>query len=156
MEGQVVNKQANQKVTHDKHSQDQELMIRQRVMARNLRPEPKRIPGTTVGRNGPLSYVVQVAGEQVWKRHTEQLREVGDTPVGGIPVEETTHQNTDQPPNDEESFPITSEAGDTTQPPSEQLNPSELPASRTLTNQHTSVSHRYPKRVCRPPNHYRN
>ena len=82
MEGQVVNKEANQKVTHDQHSRDREFMIGQRVMARNLRPGPKWIPGTIVGRNGPLSYVVQVEGGQVWKRHIEHLREVGDTPSG--------------------------------------------------------------------------
>ena len=91
-------------------------MIGQRVMAHNLRPGPKWIPGTIVGRNGPLSYVVQVEGGQVWKRHIEQLREVGDTPVGDIPVEEPPNQNTDQPPIDEESYPFTSEASGTTQP----------------------------------------
>ena len=155
MEGQVVNKQANQKVTHDQHSRDREFMIGQRVMARNLRPGPKWIPGTIVGQNGPLSYVVQVKGGQVWKRHIEQLREVGDTPVGDIPVEEPPNQNTDQPPIDEESYPFTSEASGTTQPPDEQLNPSELPASRTVTNQSTQVPHRYPKRVRRPPKRYR-
>ena len=155
MEGQVVNKQANQKVTHDQHSRDREFMIGQRVMARNLRPGPKWIPGTIVGRNGPLSYVVQVEGGQVWKRHIEHLREVGDTPVGDIPVEEIPNQNTDQPPIDEESYPFTSEASGTTQPPDEQLNPSELPASRTVTNQSTQVPHRYPKRVRRPPKRYR-
>ena len=46
--------------------------------------------------------MVQVKGEQVWKRHTEQLREVGDTPVEDsddlAPVVET------------ESFPVTSDA----------------------------------------------
>ena len=158
MERQVVNKQANQKVTHDQHSRDWEFMIGERVMAHNLRPGPKWIPGTIVGWNGPLSYVVQVEGEQVWKRPIEQLRDVSDTPVGDILVEEPPNQNTDQPPIDEESFPITSEASGTTQHPDEQLNPSELPANRTVMNQPTSVSHHYPKRVHmhRPPKRYHN
>ena len=68
-------------------------MIGQRVMVHNLRPGPTWIPGTIVGRNGPLSYVVQVKGEQVWKRHIEHLREMGDTPVSDIPVDETSNQS---------------------------------------------------------------
>ena len=56
-------------------------MIGERVMVRNLRPGPTWIPGTIIERSGPLSYVVQVKGEQTWKRHIEHLQEVGDTPV---------------------------------------------------------------------------
>ena len=52
-------------------------MIGQRVMVRNLRPGPTWIPGTIVGRNGPLSYVVRVKGEQVWKRHSEPFSRNG-------------------------------------------------------------------------------
>ena len=85
----------------------------------------------------------------MWRRHIEQLREVGDTPV-----EEPPNQSTDQQPIDEETFPITSEASSTTQPPDEQLNPSES-SSQTVTNQPTSVPHRYPKRFRRPPIRYR-
>ena len=44
-----------------------------------------------------------MAGEHMWKMHIKQLQEVGDTPVGHIPVEEPPNQNTDQPPIDEES-----------------------------------------------------
>ena len=120
-------------------------MIGQRVMAHNLRPESKWIPGTIAGRNGPLSYVVQVEGEHVWKRHIKQLREVGDASVCDIPVEEQPNQNTDQPLIDKESFPITSETSGTTQHPDEQWNPSELPPNRTVMNKPTSVSHHYPK-----------
>ena len=79
---------------------------------------------------------------------------MGDTPVGDIPVEEPPNQGTDQTPIDEESFPITSEVSGTTQPPDEQLSPSESPASEIVTNQPTSVPHRYPKRLRRPPKCY--
>ena len=80
IDAQVSNKQADQKISHDQRSRNRELKIGQRVMVRNLRPGPTWIPGTII-ESGPLSYVVQVKGEQVWKRHTEQLQEVGDTPV---------------------------------------------------------------------------
>ena len=88
---------------------------------------------------------MQVRGEQVWKRHIEHLQEMGDTPVGDILVEEIPNHGTDQKSIDDESFPITSEASSTTQPPDEQLNPSESPASETVTNQPTSIPHCYPK-----------
>ena len=100
-------KQAEQMVSHDQHSRNREFMIGERVMVRNLRPGPTWIPGTIIERSGPLSYVVQVKGEQTWKRHIEHLREVGDTPV-----EQTVEpkSSTDLPPIDEsESFPVTSD-----------------------------------------------
>ena len=74
--------------------------------------------------------------------------------MSDIPVEEPPNQSTDQTPIDDESFPITSEASGTTQPPDEQLNPSESNASETVMNQPTSVPHRYPKRFRRPPKRY--
>lgn len=158
-EVQVTNKQADQKVTHDQHSRSREFMVGQRVMVRNLRPGPSWIPGTIVERNGPLSYVVQVKGEQVWKRHVEHLQEVGDTPV-----EEPTRDrdDTNQPPVDEsDSFPVTPDTvGDTaTQPSDAQLDSPELSSSQTatspVTNQPTEVPHRYPRRIHRPPKRYR-
>ena len=73
IDAQVSNKQADQKISHDQHCRNRELMIGQRVMVCNLRPGPTWIPGTIIERSGPLSYVVQVKGEQVWKRHIDQL-----------------------------------------------------------------------------------
>ena len=51
-------------MTHDQHSRIREFMVGQRVMVRNLRPGPSWIPGTVVGCNDPLSYVVEVKGEK--------------------------------------------------------------------------------------------
>jgi len=160
IEVQVANKQADQKVAHDHHSRDRQFMVGQRVMVCNLREGPSWIPGTIVGRNGPLSYVVQVKGEQVWKRHIEHLREVGDTPVEE-PI--GTRSATDQPPLDEsESFPATSdtEGNATTQPSEAQLDSPEQSSSETstspVTNQPTVATRRYPHRIRRPPKRYRN
>ena len=114
LETQVANKQSDQKVTHDQNSRDRAFMIGQRVMVHNLRPGPTWIPGRIVGQNDPLSYVVQMRGEQVWKRHIEHLQEMGDTPVGDISVEKLPNDGTDQKPIDDESFPITKEASGTT------------------------------------------
>ena len=103
-------------------------MVGQRVMVCNLREGPSWIPGTIVGRNGPLSYVVQVKGEQVWKRHIEHLREVGDTPVEE-PIE--TRSDTDQP-----LLAATSdtEGNATTQPSDAQLDSPEQSSSETSTS----------------------
>ena len=40
-------------------------------MIRNLRAGDKWVPGTIMERIGPLSYLVQVAGIQMWKRHID-------------------------------------------------------------------------------------
>ena len=48
------------------------------VMLHNLRDGPKWVPGVVVGRQGPLSYVVQTTEGEVWKRHVDQIGEVGD------------------------------------------------------------------------------
>ena len=66
LNARVTEKQAEQKANHDQHSRTREFMIGQRVMVRNLRPGPTWIPGTVVERSGPLSYIVQVRGEQAW------------------------------------------------------------------------------------------
>ena len=47
-------------------------------MLRNLRDGPKWVLGVVVGRQGPLSYVVQTTGGEVWNRHVDQIEEVGD------------------------------------------------------------------------------
>ena len=157
---QVTRKQADQKISHDQRCRNRELMIGQRVMEHNLRPGPTWIPGTIIERSGPLSYVAQVKGEQVWKRHIDQLREVGNTPV-----EDTIEQKNSNdlaPDVKSESFPITSDAVEDsdTIPPSEvstvpstsqNLTPSVTP---NVDNQQTAVTHRYPRRSHQPPQRY--
>jgi hypothetical protein len=63
---------------HDVHAKAREFLVGQRVRVRNLRDGPKWVPGVVVGRQGPLSYVVQTTGGEVWKRHVDQIEEVGD------------------------------------------------------------------------------
>lgn len=50
------------------------------MLARNLREGSKWVTGTVVARTGPVSYRVQV-GDQVWRRHTDQLLASGISPV---------------------------------------------------------------------------
>ena len=100
VDGRVASKQAEQKRQHDLHAKKRDLFIGQRVMVRNLRPGPRWIPGTVVERNGPLSYLVQVNGNQMWKRHIDHLQEMGDSPyttTTGV-TESSSDMNTDFTP----------------------------------------------------------
>ena len=67
-----MGKQAEQKQRHDAPSRDREFDIGESVLARNLREGLKWLPGTIIERTGPDSYRVQV-GDQLWRRHTDQL-----------------------------------------------------------------------------------
>ena len=78
--GNVASKQAQQKFYYDQHSAGRELFIDQRVMVRNLCAGDKWIPGIIMERAGPLLYLVQVAGGQMWKCHIDQLRQMDDSP----------------------------------------------------------------------------
>ena len=126
--GNVASNQAQQKLYHDQHSAGRELFIGQRVMVRNLRVGDKWVPGTIMKRTGPLSYLVQVAGGQMWKRHIDQLRQMDDS------------LQQEQPTNKETMirFPP---ANDT-----EPVNDKPPPAIADST-----PTHRYPRRVHVPP-----
>ena len=68
----VQDKQASQKQHHDKKSRDRHFQLGQSVLVENNKPEPKWVVGTVVEKLGDISYRVQI-GNQVWKRHIDQL-----------------------------------------------------------------------------------
>ena len=47
-------------------------------MARNYQAGPKWLPAVVVECKGPLSYVVQLESEMLWRRHIDQLQVSGD------------------------------------------------------------------------------
>jgi len=57
VEGRVAEQQAKQKESHNACSRDRQFFVGQRVMARNLRPGPKWIPGTVIECNGPPFHI---------------------------------------------------------------------------------------------------
>ena len=67
----ISDKQSSQKSHHDIHS---------RVMARNYREGPRWIAGTIAEKRGPLTYLVQIREDILWKRHIDQLIQAADTP----------------------------------------------------------------------------
>lgn len=74
---------------HDQHAHARQFFLGQTVMAQNLRPGPKWVPGVVVERVGPLSYLVQVRNGAFWKRHVDLLRQGSDSVVPGAPPPST-------------------------------------------------------------------
>ena len=89
----VLRGQAAQKKTHDLHSRGRQFFVGQRVLVRNLREGPRWILGTVIERRGPLSYLVQVASGQVWKRHIDHLLKTIDSPQKEEEEEEEPESN---------------------------------------------------------------
>ena len=54
------------------------------------------MPGTMVERTGPLSYLVQVSDNRIWKRHIDHLRPMSDGPQVEETVEQTPSFNPSQ------------------------------------------------------------
>ena len=78
VESRVTKNVLRQKSMHDMHAKAREFLVGQQVMLHNLWDGPKWVPGVVVGRQGPLSYVVQTTGGEVWNHHVDQIRKVGD------------------------------------------------------------------------------
>ena len=51
-------------------------------MARNFRPGPKWVPGVVDAKLGPLSYLVRLENEELWRRHVDHLK--------GVTVDQST------------------------------------------------------------------
>ena len=49
-------------------------------MVRKFRAGSHWIPGTVVKQNSPLTYLVKVRENQVWKRHIDHVCQMKDTP----------------------------------------------------------------------------
>ena len=74
--GKVATKQAQQKLYHDKHTSTRKLFIRQKVVIQGTNGSL----ALSLKRTGPLSYLVQVAGDQIWKCHIDHLRQIDNSP----------------------------------------------------------------------------
>ena len=147
-ETKVSTKQEAQKRYHDTHARHRELLIGQRVLVRSSPPGLQWVP-----------YVVKVADSKRWRRHIDHIRGMPDSsqhtppetilesldpelplspnlPVVKPPVSTDISINPD-PPNSPKQ-PTQSESQPESQSPA--------PTSKTSTPQH-----RYPTRMCKPP-----
>ena len=93
-------------------------------------------------KTGPLLYLVQVSGGQMWKRPIDQLRQMADSPQKEKPTEETH--------SDKETmiqFPPNQTANDAEPVNDEPVNDEPTPTGTDST----PTTHRYPRRVHVPP-----
>jgi len=62
---QVRQQQGCQKKYHDLHSHSGEFAVGQSMWARNMREEPRWVPGTVVERLGHISYLIRVHNQEL-------------------------------------------------------------------------------------------
>ena len=66
-------KQAEQVASHDQHAKKRNFVIGQEVMARNLLPESKWVPGIIIQQLWPLTFLIQVKSGATLRHHFDHL-----------------------------------------------------------------------------------
>ena len=167
----VRRKQSQQKSDHDRHSSTRQFAVGDLVMARNFRSGPDWVPAVVAAKLGPLSYLVETDGKQLWRRHVDQLKSRSTSPVS-LPQSDSENQWPDAGPD-------ATDAGDIpTEPQSDEPgatdSPSTVPEQDTTNNDDNESSTasqdqpsldpmelespetpRYPRRERQTPNYYR-
>ena len=147
-EKRVLEKQSHQKSSHDLRAKKREWFVGQRVMARNMRPGPNYVPATILEVLGPVTYLVETDGREIWKRHLDQLKVFEQS----SPQVETTEQA-----NDHSEFPTIplmqeeSDTNNTSDPPEIEL---ESNGEEVQLPDLPNRSSRYPSRVRLPPDRF--
>ena len=163
----ISDKQSSQKSHHDIHSRRREFFLGQRVMARNYREGPRWIAGTIAEKRGPLTYLVQIREDILWKRHIDQLIQAADTPddvsscaspptptVPVLPAPLSLPHSPVLPPLSLPHSPVLPHSPDVTDATPEQpaaTNPVPITLSSTPTAEATTLPRRYPLRQNRRP-----
>ena len=88
----VFDWQTDQKARYDKISKGREFTLGEEVLVQNFRGEPKWLDGTVTEQTGPVSYKVLV-GEQLWKRHVDQMHQKHLSNKDSKPEISVTHSN---------------------------------------------------------------
>ena len=104
LEACVVEKQAQQKAVHDRRAQCREFFVGQSVMVRNFHPGQDWVPAIVVERLGPVSYLVETADHQMWRRHLDHLKE-----FRGLPNSVQSGSYREVAVDDEDPLPTSSE-----------------------------------------------
>ena len=88
----VFDRQTDQKARYDKTSEGREFTLGGEVLVQNFRGEPKRLDGTVTEQIGPVYYKV-LFGEQLWKRHVDQMDQKHSSNKDSKPEISATHSN---------------------------------------------------------------
>ena len=78
--GKVFVKHRNQKSRMDKGSKERDFTIGEQVLLQNFQGEPKWLDGTVTAQTGSVYHKVLV-GEQLWKRHVDQIHQTDNSNV---------------------------------------------------------------------------
>ena len=134
----VLNQQANQVQGRNQHAVTRNFQEGEKVMVRNYSSRGNKwMPGIVKQKLGPLSYLVQVPSHGEWRRHTDQIRKLG---------EEADMTNI-TPPVDSSWEP-----GIELRNPTEQVSNSE--PSNSIPSADPPKSTRYPSRNRHSPDYY--
>ena len=100
MATRVQRQQDKQKQHHDRHSHYRELEVGQTVWARNFQQGSRWKRGVISDRLGPRSYLIELDGGELWRRHLDHIR-VGTPDTTQESRETTAEENWDfQPEKD--------------------------------------------------------
>ena len=143
----VRQQQGCQKKYHDLHSHSREFAVGQSVWVRNMREGPRWVPATVVERLGPISYLIRVHNQELWRRHVDHIRDGVELP-----------HSTECSPSQEDgaflsvSFPSTSEV--TSEPEDSNATPSDREPDIQNSSSTDQTEPRYPSRVRRRPDRF--
>ena len=161
-ESHVAEKQSQQKGAHDKHARSRQFSVGQSVMARNLRPGPKWIPGVIVQNLGPLSFLIKTRNGPTWRRHVDHLKKLHTDPEAEN-GDENSNSDSDSwelPSTPHSDTPETTESGDDSGHSGSGANGTpadELPNTSETAEVEASLggsTRRYPTRDRHPPNYF--
>ena len=107
-------------------------------VARNYCRGPKWLPGVVAEVRGPLSYVIQMKGGALWRRHINQLQNGTET-----------HLSDNPPSSDADGEHAISDTTEASEPSTTSF---EVPATSTTTEM--THPHRYPQRNHSQPDRY--
>ena len=165
-ENSVMEKQAKQKLAHDRRAKSREWIVGDRVLVRNHREGPDWIPATVIEVLGPVTYTVETEQGYKWKRHADQMKNWLNSvpPFTQAPSETVSEElemadETEGDPLAAVEPPENSSAGETPEadvtpesPVEETTPPSTEEPSAILPP--PSSSRRYPARNRQPPSRY--
>ena len=113
----VEAKQAKQKEQHDAHAKCPVFKVDQNVMVKNRQAGPSWIPGKIMQQVGPLTFLVDVYADNLWKCHVHQLKNYH--PPSSNSPEQASAQNSETDLEEMGDAPIpTTPVSGTAQPPS--------------------------------------
>ena len=159
----ALDKQSQQKSSHDHHSRTRKFGVGDRVLVRNHRAGTDWIPATVIEVLGPITYVVETEeGGQRWKRHIDQLKDWLAPASGNAQISPPETESEPFFPSDTLAEPesnsntaeqIEHDSEETRTPETSETTSTDSSFS-TAEDSLESITRRYPARNRQPPDFY--